>query len=78
MASNEEKPRWRAYASQKPDMFGYAKEQYGVREQYADGSTRYIHNETFESQEDAERIAARFNLNAQKGQTYDNVMKVWR
>jgi hypothetical protein len=70
--------RWKAYQVQQHDAFGYSRVRYGVREYYEDGATRFIHNEVFDTQEEAEALAARFNLNNRKGMTYDNVMKVWR
>lgn len=70
-------PRWRAYPVRQADGFGYADEKYGVREEYSDGATRYVHNELFDTLEQAEQVAARFHLNSKKGMTYDNVMKRW-
>ena len=70
-------PKWRAYEVRKPDGFGYDRVQYGVREEYEDGATRYVHNEVKDNLEDAEQMAALFNLNVRKGKTYDNTMKTW-
>ena len=72
-----DEPRWKAYPVRQSDMFEYSTEKYGVREEYPEGATRYIHNETFETEEEAQMVAARFNINRQKGKTYDNVMKTW-
>ncbi len=77
-ATVEEKPRWRAYEVHRPDAFGYDIVKYGVREEYDDGATRYIHNAVFDTREEAEQVAARFHLNTLKGMSYDNVMKQWR
>ncbi|MCE7938152.1 hypothetical protein DCC79_06255 [bacterium] len=76
-AVKEETPRWQAYELRKADIFGYETVRYGVREAYADGATRHVHNEDFATREEAEQLAARFHLNARKGMTYDNVMKRW-
>lgn len=75
---NDDIPRWRAYKASRTDGFGYEVEKYGVREEYADGATRYVHNQVFDTLEEAEQLAARFHLNARKGMTYDNSMKQWR
>lgn len=77
MATTVERPRWRVYEVRETDMYGYYKTKYGVREEYTDGATRYTHSERFEAREDAERLAALFEVNARKGKTYDNVMKAW-
>ena len=71
-------PRWRVYVVRQTDAFGYDRERYGVREEYAEGGTRAIHNEVVEDREAAEVMAAKFNLNARKGMAYDNTMKTWR
>ncbi len=71
-------PRWQAYETRHKDAFGYDKVRFGVREEYPDGSTGNIHNETFETRDEAEIMAARFHLNSRKGKTYDNVLKEWR
>jgi len=76
--TKEEVPRWRAYEVRRPDAFGYDVVKYGVREEYGDGATRYIHSQVFATMEEAEQIAARFNINAKKGMAYDNVMETWR
>ena len=75
---NDDTPRWRAYEVHRPDAFGYEVVQYGVREEYDDGATRFIHNALLNTIEEAEQLAARFNINARKGMTYDNTMKQWR
>jgi hypothetical protein len=72
-----DEPRWSVYEARQRDGFGYEKVRYGIREEYADGATRFTHNETFETREEAEILAARFHLNSRKGKTYDNVMKTW-
>jgi hypothetical protein len=71
-------PRWRVYEVRQQDAFGYDRVRYGLREEYEDGATRCIHNETFEDEAEAQTQAARFNLNAKKGMRYDNIMKTWR
>jgi hypothetical protein len=76
--TQEETPRWRAYEVQQSDAFGYGTAKYGVREEYEDGATRYIHNVVFDTREEAEQVAAKFHINSRKGMTYDNVMKQWR
>ena len=73
-----EVPLWRAYLVQQTDAFGYDRERWGVREEYRDGSTRYIHNQVLEDREQAEKLAAQFNFNVRKGKQYDNAMKTWR
>jgi len=77
-ASGDDTPRWRAYKASRTDGFGYEVEKYGVREQYSDGGTRAIHDEVFDTMEEAEQLAARFVLNTRKGMSYDNTMKKWR
>jgi hypothetical protein len=74
---SDERPTWKVYEVQTPDMFGYANVKYGVREEYTDGATRYIHNEALDSADEAQLLAARFNGYARKGRTYDNRMKTW-
>lgn len=74
----EDRPRWQAYEVKQTDAFGYDRVRYGVREAYADGATRHVHNELFEEPDAAEQLAARFNLNARKGMAYDNAMKRWQ
>lgn len=72
-----DEPRWKAYTVRQSDAFEYETVKYGVREEYPEGATRYIHNEVFDSEDEAQMIAARFNIHRQKGKTYDNVMKTW-
>jgi hypothetical protein len=78
MTVTTDTPRWRAYKASQTDGFGYDRERWGVREEYQDGATRYVHNQVFEDASEAETMAAKFNLNVRKGMTYDNVMKQWR
>lgn len=77
MINETEKPNWRAYEVRQADMFGYEKVKYGVREEYTDGATRYIHNELFDTREQAQLLATQFNLYVRKGRSYDNTMKRW-
>jgi hypothetical protein len=74
---DDEKPMWKAYMVRQTDMRGYSSERFGVREEYSDGATRDIHNEVFETREEAQLLASKFNLYARKGRTYDNTMKRW-
>jgi hypothetical protein len=78
MFATDERPTWKVYEVRRPDMFGYDSVKYGVREEYTDGATRYIHNEVLETPEQAQLLASKFNVNARKGMTYDNTMKTWR
>ena len=77
MNADEERPLWRAYKTQETDSHGYASEKFGVREEYGDGATRYIHSETMDTIEEAQLLASKFNMNIRKGKTYDNRMKSW-
>lgn len=77
MMLNDERPQWKAYPVRHIDMHGYETVQYGVREEYADGATRYIHNEVKATREEAQIMATLFNLHVRKGKTYDNTMKRW-
>jgi len=43
----------------------------------SDGGTAAIHNERFNTRDEAVILASRFNLNARKGRKYDVLMKVW-
>lgn len=78
MAVMTEQLRWKVYQASQTDAFGYDKLRYGVREEYDDGATRYIHNQVFEELEEAQALANRFNGNMRKGMKYDNTMKTWR
>jgi len=78
MIANDERPTWKAYEVRRPDMYGYDTVKYGVREEYEDGATRSIHSELFDTREEAQLLASKFNMNARKGHSYDNVMKTWR
>ena len=71
-------PMWRPYEVNRPDAFGYDSHKFGVREEYNDGATRYIHTELVPTMEEAETLAARFNVYARKGRKYDNTMKTWQ
>jgi hypothetical protein len=73
-----EQVRWKVYLASQTDGFGYERLRYGVREEYEDGATRAIHNQVFESEEEAQALANRFNGNVRKGMKYDNTMKTWR
>ena len=73
----DDKPLWKAYRVQQVDAFGYATERWGVREEYRDGATRHIHHQVFETEEDAQILAIKFNSYARQGRTYDNAMKAW-
>lgn len=75
--SDPDRITWQPYPITRRDGFGYSVVEYGVREEYDDGATRAIHNETFATLEEAQILAARFNLFARKGQKYDNSMKKW-
>jgi len=75
---DDERTTWKVYPVRRNDLYGYGAEKYGVREEFADGATRHVHNETFETPEEAQLLAAKFNQNARKGGVYDNVMKTWR
>lgn len=75
--SDPDRITWRTYPVARRDAFGYQVVEYGVREEYDDGATRAIHNETFATEEEAQLLASRFNLFVRKGQTYDNAMKKW-
>jgi hypothetical protein len=77
MSQDEERPLWKAYTARKTDLRGYDDEKYGVREEYTDGATRYVHNEVFDTHEEAQLLASKFNLYARKGRVYDNIMKRW-
>jgi hypothetical protein len=74
---NDDKAEWKAYQVQQTDLRGYASERFGVREEYTDGATACIHNQVFETREEAQLLASKFNLYARKGRTYDNTMKRW-
>ena len=76
-ASDPDRITWRPYSVSRRDGFGYEVTEFGVREEYDDGATRFIHNETFGTHEEAQIAASKFNLRARKGQTYDNIMKTW-
>jgi hypothetical protein len=74
-----DEPLWKSYTVRRADMFGYDdKVKYGVREEYPDGATRFVHNEVVDTREEADAMAARFNGLRRKGKTYDNTMKEWR
>lgn len=74
----EDRTTWRVYEVSEKDIYGYGKTSYGIREEYPDGATRFIHDERFDTAEEAQIAASKFNLNARKGQSYDNRMKRWR
>lgn len=76
--SDDDRTTWKVYTVRRNDLYGYGTEKYGVREEYPDGATRDAHNETFDTPEEAQLLAARFNQNARKGSVYDNAMKTWR
>ena len=76
-ASTDDRLTWKAYEIRETDLHGYDTVRFGVREEYDDGATRYIHNERFDTREEAQLLASRFNLLARKGHRYDNSMKQW-
>ena len=77
MITTDERPTWTEYEVRQHDMYGYFKLKYGVREEYTDGATRFIHNELVDTPEEAQLLASKFNMNTRKGKMYDNVMKSW-
>lgn len=77
MTVDTERPVWKVYEVRDTDMYGYHTIRYAVREEYADGATRHIHNERVDTPEEAQLLASKFNLYARKGRRYDNVMKTW-
>ena len=77
MTVTDERLECRAYEVRETDAFGYDRIKYGVRQEYSDGGTAAIHNERFNTRDEAVILASRFNLNARKGRKYDVLMKVW-
>lgn len=74
---DDDRTTWKVYVVRRNDLYGYGTERYGVREEYPDGATRFVHDETFETAEEAQLVAARFNQKARKGGVYDNALKAW-
>jgi hypothetical protein len=76
--SDEDRTTWKVYPVRRNDLYGYAKERFGVREEYPDGATRHVHDETYDTAEEAQLVATKFNQKARKGAVYDNALKAWR
>ena len=39
--SDQDRTTWKVYPVRRTDLYGYAKERFGVREEYPDGATRH-------------------------------------